>query len=76
MDELLNLKHSLPHAKLVVGNSEIGIEMKFKHAGYSDLIDVNHVPELNKVCFVPHVFQMNSIWTPTSLLCIISRFPY
>lgn len=43
------LKHKLPHAKIVVGNTEVGIEMKFKHAGYTDLIDANHIPELCKV---------------------------
>ena len=30
LDELLTLKESYPDAKLVVGNTELGIEMKFK----------------------------------------------
>jgi xanthine dehydrogenase/oxidase len=43
---LLQLKAEHPHAKLVVGNTEIGIEMKFKHAHYPVIISPTHVPEL------------------------------
>ena len=33
----------------MVGNTEVGIEMKFKDARYPVLIGATHVPELNKV---------------------------
>ena len=46
---LLQLKKAHPAAKLVVGNTEVGIEMKFKNAGYPVLIGATHVPELNLV---------------------------
>lgn len=46
---LLQLKKSYPEAKLVVGNTEVGIEMKFKNAQYPVLIGATHVPQLNKV---------------------------
>src|SRR5205809_897352 len=46
---LLALKAEHPDAKLVVGNTEVGIEMKFKDARYPVLIGATHVPELNKV---------------------------
>eukprot|EP00850_Spirogloea_muscicola_P006424 SM000030S11433 [mRNA] locus=s30:612063:618646:- [translate_table: standard] len=45
--ELLALKARHPKAKLVVGNSEVGIEMKFKAAGYPVLVGTTAVPELN-----------------------------
>ena len=48
-DSLLALKAEHPEAKLVVGNTEVGIEMKFKDARYPVLIGATHVPELNKV---------------------------
>eukprot|EP00884_Botryococcus_braunii_P020051 jgi/Botrbrau1/672/Bobra.0161s0055.1 len=48
-ERLLELKKKFPHAKLVVGNSEVGIEMKFKHAQYPVLIGVTHVPDLNRI---------------------------
>ena len=44
---LLKLKADYPDARLVVGNTEVGIEMKFKDARYPVLIGVTHVPELN-----------------------------
>ncbi|XP_020244475.1 xanthine dehydrogenase-like isoform X1 [Asparagus officinalis] len=50
LQEVLNLKSQYPDAKLVVGNTEVGIEMRFKHAQYQVLISVTHVPELNKLC--------------------------
>lgn len=45
---LLALKQQHPDAKLVVGNTEVGIEMKFKAASYPVLIGTTHVPELNE----------------------------
>ncbi|WOK95472.1 xanthine dehydrogenase [Canna indica] len=52
LQSLLELKSCYPDAKLVVGNTEVGIETKFKNADYPVLISVTHVPELN-------VLQMN-----------------
>lgn len=46
---LLAIKAAHPAAKLVVGNSEVGIEMKFKNAGYPVLVGTTHVPELNQI---------------------------
>lgn len=47
MAGLLKLKAEYPDARLVVGNTEVGIEMKFKDARYPVLIGVTHIPELN-----------------------------
>jgi len=49
LDRLLELKKAHPEAKLVVGNSEVGIEMKFKAMRYPVLIGVTHVPELTAI---------------------------
>ena len=46
MNELLHLKNKYPNAKLVVGNTELGIEMKFKHCHYPVMIQPTHVKEL------------------------------
>jgi len=46
LEELLEIKCRIPDAKLVAGNTEIGIEVKFKHAEYKDLVSVSLVPEL------------------------------
>ncbi|XP_075158749.1 xanthine dehydrogenase-like [Haematobia irritans] len=49
LKELLKLKSKYPQAKLVVGNTEIGIEMKFKHFLYPILIDPRKVLEMLQV---------------------------
>ncbi len=49
MEALFELKAAHPEAKLVVGNTEVGIEMKFKHAAYPVLIGTTHIPELNRI---------------------------
>ncbi|XP_031555377.1 xanthine dehydrogenase/oxidase-like [Actinia tenebrosa] len=49
LEELLELKNTYPYAKLVVGNTELGIETKFKNQNYPILIASTHVPELNVV---------------------------
>ncbi|KAF7824255.1 xanthine dehydrogenase 1-like [Senna tora] len=47
LKHLLDLKAKYPDAKLLVGNTEVGIEMRFKRMQYQVLISVMHVPELN-----------------------------
>lgn len=47
LKHVLDLKLRYPDAKLVVGNSEVGIETKFKNVQYQVQISVTHVPELN-----------------------------
>ncbi|CAI9106449.1 OLC1v1005608C2 [Oldenlandia corymbosa var. corymbosa] len=46
---VLDLKARHPDAKLVVGNTEVGIEMRLKKIQYPVLISVAHVPELNQL---------------------------
>ena len=43
----LALKASHPQAKIVVGNSELEIERKFRSSSWEQLICTTHVPELN-----------------------------
>mmetsp|Transcript_3556 Transcript_3556/g.4461 ORF Transcript_3556/g.4461 Transcript_3556/m.4461 type:complete len:1478 (+) Transcript_3556:68-4501(+) len=46
LQTLLALKTVYPHAKLIVGNTEVGIETKFKGLKYSMLLNPKAVPEL------------------------------
>ncbi|XP_069743877.1 xanthine dehydrogenase/oxidase isoform X2 [Narcine bancroftii] len=46
LNELLALKAQHPDAKLVVGNTEVGIEMKFKNMLYPVILAPAHIPEL------------------------------
>ncbi|CAL1409557.1 unnamed protein product [Linum trigynum] len=47
LQHVLDLKAKYPDAKLVIGNSEVGIEMRLKRLQYQTLIHVANVPELN-----------------------------
>lgn len=47
LQHVLDLKLRYPEAKFVIGNTEVGIETKFKSAQYQVLISVTHVPDLN-----------------------------
>lgn len=49
LQEVLDLKARYPAAKLIVGNSEVGIEMRLKRIQYPVLISVAHIPELNQL---------------------------
>ncbi|GMI97444.1 xanthine dehydrogenase 1, XANTHINE DEHYDROGENASE 1 [Hibiscus trionum] len=45
--DVLELKEKYPNVKLLVGNTEVGIEMRLKRIPYQVLISVAHVPDLN-----------------------------
>ncbi|XP_026677246.1 xanthine dehydrogenase [Diaphorina citri] len=57
LTQLLELKAKFPEAKLVVGNSEIGVEVKFKKFFYPVLIQPSLIPELTQ----PRV-EENGVW--------------
>ena len=44
---LLSLKQRFPQAKIIVGNTEVGIETKFKGLEYNILINPSHINELS-----------------------------
>ncbi|PWA82587.1 xanthine dehydrogenase [Artemisia annua] len=47
LKQILDLKSRYPDAKLVVGNTEVGIETRLKKIHYPVFVSVTHVPELN-----------------------------
>lgn len=49
MDTMLQLKEQHPDARIVVGNTEVGVEVKFKHCVYPVIIMPNCVPEMNNI---------------------------
>ncbi|XP_057800195.1 xanthine dehydrogenase 1-like isoform X2 [Salvia miltiorrhiza] len=49
LQHVLYIKTKYPNAKLVVGNTEVGIETRLKSFHYPVLVHVAHVPELNKL---------------------------
>jgi xanthine dehydrogenase/oxidase len=65
---LLALKAEHPEAKLVVGNTEVGIEMKFKAMMYPHLIGTTHVPELNQIEVLEEGLRVGASVPLTTLL--------
>uniref|UniRef100_A0AAY4DI59 Xanthine dehydrogenase n=1 Tax=Denticeps clupeoides TaxID=299321 RepID=A0AAY4DI59_9TELE len=51
LTELLDLKSHYPESKLVVGNTEVGIEMKFKNLLYPVILAPAYISELNSTIF-------------------------
>lgn len=49
LTELLAIKLEHPHAKIIVGNSEVGVEIKFKHFHYPIMILPNQIREMNEI---------------------------
>ena len=49
IEDLIKLKQKHPNAKIVVGNTELGIEMKFKNCQYPIMIQATHVKELTSI---------------------------
>ncbi|XP_012285981.1 xanthine dehydrogenase [Orussus abietinus] len=49
MYDLLVLKHRYNDAKIIVGNTEVGVEVKFKHFQYPVLIQPTQVKELGEI---------------------------
>lgn len=47
--ELLAIRQSLPNARLVCGNTEVGIETKFKGCEYRDFINPCNIPVLKEI---------------------------
>ncbi|KAJ8022061.1 Xanthine dehydrogenase/oxidase [Holothuria leucospilota] len=69
-EKLLQLKVTYPEAKLVIGNTEIGVEVKFKNQHYPVLINTRHIPELNEIKRMESGVYVGSAVTLTRL----SRF--
>ncbi|XP_050304553.1 xanthine dehydrogenase-like [Anthonomus grandis grandis] len=49
LKKLLELKQEYPEAKIVVGNSEVGVETKFKNMYYPVIVHPSHVDELSEI---------------------------
>ncbi|KAK6925642.1 2Fe-2S ferredoxin-type iron-sulfur binding domain [Dillenia turbinata] len=47
LNHLLELKARYPDAKFIVGNTEVGIEMRLKRIDYKVIVSVAYIPELN-----------------------------
>lgn len=49
LDEILAIKCNYPNAKIIVGNTEVGVEVKFKHCRYPVLVMPTQIPEMTAI---------------------------
>lgn len=49
LNELLAIKLEHPQAKIIVGNTEVGVEIKFKHFHYPVMVLPSRIPEMNEI---------------------------
>uniref|UniRef100_A0A5B7CCF3 xanthine dehydrogenase n=1 Tax=Davidia involucrata TaxID=16924 RepID=A0A5B7CCF3_DAVIN len=73
LQHVLDLKARYPAAKLVVGNTEIGIEMRLKRIQYQVLISVAHIPELNKLSVKDDGLEIGAAVRLSELLKVFRR---
>ncbi|XP_071799961.1 xanthine dehydrogenase/oxidase-like [Asterias amurensis] len=74
LQQLLELKGSHPEANMVVGNTEVGVEMKFKSQVYPILIDLNFIPELTTIETSPTGIKVGASVTLTTLDEYLKKF--
>ncbi|XP_071580587.1 xanthine dehydrogenase-like isoform X2 [Temnothorax nylanderi] len=64
---LLALKEQYPNAKIVIGNTEIGVEMKFKHLIYPILIQPTQIKEMHGIIEIPEALRVGASVTLVEL---------
>uniref|UniRef100_A0A8B9RD02 Xanthine dehydrogenase/oxidase n=1 Tax=Astyanax mexicanus TaxID=7994 RepID=A0A8B9RD02_ASTMX len=67
LTELLELKAAYPEARLVVGNTEVGIEMKFKNQLYPVILSPTNVQELRNIQFTENGMECGAAVTLAEL---------
>ncbi|XP_018406133.1 PREDICTED: xanthine dehydrogenase [Cyphomyrmex costatus] len=64
---LLALKDQYPNVKIIIGNTEIGVEMKFKRLMYPILIQPTQVKEMREVIEIPEALRIGASVTLVEL---------
>lgn len=67
VEELLNIVNNFPSSKIIHGNTEVGIEMRFKNQNYPVLISVSDIAELKTTLVLDTGIEFGSATTLSSL---------
>lgn len=73
LQHVLELKAKYRDAKLLVGNTEVGIEMRLKRMQYQVLISIMHVPELNVLSVKDDGIEIGSAVRLSELLNVFRK---
>ncbi|CAK1540585.1 unnamed protein product [Leptosia nina] len=74
LDELLLLKKQFPHSKLVAGNTEVGVEVKFKKMVYPILISPIILKEMNFIRPTNDGLEIGAAASLTDIMSFMSSF--
>lgn len=67
LKQLLELKSQFPSSKLVIGNTEVGLEMKFKNCLYPVIIQPSNIEELTKISVISTGVEIGAAVTLTEV---------
>lgn len=63
LHQLLEFKNINPTSKIIVGNTEVGVEMKFKHFDYKYLVNPTQIEELTSISVTENGLKVGSAVT-------------
>ncbi|XP_043271749.1 xanthine dehydrogenase isoform X2 [Venturia canescens] len=67
LEQVLLLKKKYPNAKVIVGNTEVGVEVKFKHLTYPILINPMQVQEMREITKLSNAIHIGASVTLTEM---------
>ena len=73
LDDLILLKKVYPNAKIVVGNTELGVEMKLKNCQYTVMLQATHINELTSIIETQHSVKFGASVTLTEIEAACQR---
>ncbi|CRK96356.1 CLUMA_CG009773, isoform A [Clunio marinus] len=73
LKQLLEFKKDNPNAKIVVGNTEVGVEIKFKHCDYKFLVNPTQIDELTSVTLNENGVKVGSAVTLMELQNVLKH---
>ncbi len=76
LSELLHAKTLFPHAKLIGGFSDVGIDMKFHAANYTTFINVATIQDLNSLTVQNNHLEIGASVTIASLVTLLQNLKH
>ncbi|XP_047433058.1 xanthine dehydrogenase/oxidase [Mugil cephalus] len=73
LDQFLELKWKHPDSKVVVGNTEVGIEVKFKNMVYPVILAPAFIPELNAVTHTDDGIEFGAACTLSHMGAVLRK---
>ncbi|KAK6189693.1 hypothetical protein SNE40_001693 [Patella caerulea] len=73
LTELIELKHQYPHSKIIIGNTEVGIETRYKKMKYHVLIHTCNIRELNNITYTDDGIKIGSSVTLSQVEVVLQQ---